>query len=407
MAINLLWRRPHRVWLVPSLKKKKQVITMSVQLPTYNRYDLSIEQAEGTIVTDVNGKEYLDFGSGIGVNNLGHRHPTVQQAIEAQLNQYWHVSNLYKVPIQEEVAQLLVDHSVGDYVFFCNSGAEANEAAIKLARKATGKTKIITCKQSFHGRTMATMSATGQEKIQTGFGPLLPSFEYVPFNDFEAVKNAIDADTGAIMLEVIQGEGGVIVGDTTFLKEVEQLCKDHDLLFIIDEIQTGIGRTAKPFGYQHYGISPDVITVAKGLGNGLPVGAMIAKARYYDILGPGSHGTTFGGNPLAMAAAKAVLGIVFQDEFMKAVDDKATYLHEQLQLKLGQLPFVSEIRGKGLMIGIECKEDVSSIVTSLIEKGLLVLNAGPSVIRLLPPLIVTEQEIDLAVQLIAETIQGN
>ena len=374
---------------------------------TYNRFNLSVAEAEGSKVTDMNGKTYLDFGAGIGVNNLGHRHPTVQEAVQGQLDKYWHVSNLYHVPLQEDVAETLVKNSAGDYVFFCNSGAEANEAAIKLARKATGKSKIITCKQSFHGRTMATMSATGQEKIQTGFGPLLPSFEYVPFNDIQAVNNAIDTDTGAVMLEVIQGEGGVIVGDPSFLKEVEQLCKDNGLLLIVDEIQTGIGRTAKPFGYQHFDISPDVITVAKGLGNGLPVGAMIAKAKYYDILGPGSHGTTFGGNPLAMAAAKAVLGIVFQDEFMKAVEVKATYLHEQLQLKLGQLPFVSEIRGKGLMIGIECKEDVSSIVTSLIEKGLLVLNAGPSVIRLLPPLIVTEQEIDLAVQLIAETIQGN
>jgi len=374
---------------------------------TYNRFDLSVAEAEGTKVTDMNGKTYLDFGSGIGVNNLGHRHLTVQEAVQDQLDKYWHVSNLYHIPLQEDVAQALVNNSAGDYVFFCNSGAEANEAAIKLARKATGKTKIITCKQSFHGRTIATMSATGQEKIQTGFGPLLPSFEYVSFNDIQAVKNAIDADTGAVMLEVIQGEGGVIVGDPTFLKEVEQLCKDNDLLFIIDEIQTGIGRTAKPFGYQHYGISPDVITVAKGLGNGLPVGAMIAKAKYYDVLGPGSHGTTFGGNPLAMAAAKAVLEIVFQDEFIEAVKNKATYLREQLQSKLGELPFVSEIRGKGLMIGIECKDDVSTVVSSLMEKGLLVLNAGPNVIRLLPPLVVTEKEIDLAVQLIAETIQEN
>lgn len=373
---------------------------------TYNRFNLSVAEAEGSKVTDMNGKTYLDFGAGIGVNNLGHRHPTVQEAVQGQLDKYWHVSNLYHVPLQEDVAETLVKNSAGDYVFFCNSGAEANEAAIKLARKATGKSKIITCKQSFHGRTMATMSATGQEKIQTGFGPLLPSFEYVPFNDIQAVNNAIDTDTGAVMLEVIQGEGGVIVGDTTFLKEVEQLCKDHDLLFIIDEIQTGIGRTAKPFGYQHYGISPDVITVAKGLGNGLPVGAMIAKAKYYDVLGPGSHGTTFGGNPLAMAAAKAVLDIVFQDEFMKAVEDKAVYLREQLHLKLGQLPFVSEIRGKGFMIGIECKEDVSSTISALIDKGLLVLNAGPNVIRLLPPLIVTEKEIDIAVELIAETIQN-
>lgn len=378
---------------------------MPALFKTYNRFDLSVAEAEGTKVTDINGKTYLDFGAGIGVNNLGHRHPTVQQAVEDQLDKYWHVSNLYHVPVQEDVAQTLTVNSSGDYVFFCNSGAEANEAAIKLARKATGKEKIITCKQSFHGRTFATMSATGQEKIQTGFGPLLQSFEYVPFNDIAAVEQAIDDHTGAVMLEVIQGEGGVIVGDPSFIKAVEQLCKDNDLLLIIDEIQTGIGRTAKPFGYQHYGISPDVITVAKGLGNGLPVGAMIAKAKYYDVLGPGSHGTTFGGNPLAMAAAKSVLDIVFQDEFIKVIEEKAAYIQEQLHAKLGQLPFVTEIRGKGLMIGIECQDDVSSIVISLMDKGLLVLNAGPNVIRLLPPLVVTEAEIDFAVQLIAEAIQ--
>lgn len=378
---------------------------MSALFNTYNRFDLSVAEAEGSKVTDINGKTYLDFGAGIGVNNLGHRHPAVQQAVKDQLDKYWHVSNLYHVPIQDDVAEALVKNSAGDYVFFCNSGAEANEAAIKLARKATGKTKIITCKQSFHGRTFATMSATGQEKIQTGFGPLLKSFEYVPFNDIEAVKDAIDDNTGAVMLEVIQGEGGVIVGDPSFMKDVEQLCKDNDLLLIVDEIQTGIGRTAKPFGYQHYDISPDVITVAKGLGNGLPVGAMIAKAKYYDVLGPGSHGTTFGGNPLAMAAAKAVLDIVFQDEFIEVIEEKASYLHEKLQSKLGQLPFVSEIRGKGFMIGIECKDDVSTIVSSLLHKGLLVLNASPNVIRLLPPLVVMEKEIDLAVELIYETIQ--
>lgn len=380
---------------------------MPALFKTYNRFNLSVAEAEGTKVTDINGKTYLDFGAGIGVNNLGHRHPTVQQAVTDQLEKYWHVSNLYHIPIQEDVAQALTVNSSGDYVFFCNSGAEANEAAIKLARKATGKTKIITCKQSFHGRTIATMSATGQEKIQTGFGPLLKSFEYVPFNDINAVKEAIDADTGAVMLEVIQGEGGVIVGDQSFIQGIERLCKENNLLLIIDEIQTGIGRTAKPFGYQHYGISPDVITIAKGLGNGLPVGAMVAKAKYYDVLGPGSHGTTFGGNPLAMAAAKAVLDIVFQDEFIEVVEEKSTYLQEQLQAKLGQLSFVSEIRGKGLMIGIECKGEVSGIISALMDKGLLVLNAGPNVIRLLPPLIVTEEEIDLAVKLIYETLKIN
>src|SRR5690625_1922061 len=299
---------------------------MSVQLPTYNRYDVSIDRAEGTIVTDVNGKEYLDFGSGIGVNNLGHRHPTVQQAVEAQLNQYWHVSNLYQVPIQEEVAQLLVDHSCGDYVFFCNSGAEANEAAIKLARKATQKNKIISFQQSFHGRTFATMAATGQEKIRAGYGPMLEAFVYATYNDFASVEQLVDHDTAAIMLEVVQGEGGVIPAEESFIKHIAQLCQEKEILLIVDEIQTGIGRTGKRFGYEHYGIEPDIFTLAKGLGNGLPIGTMLAKKEIGDSFGPGAHGSTFGGNPLAMAAAKAVLETVFTNDFLRAVNDKSEHV---------------------------------------------------------------------------------
>src|SRR5690625_3505852 len=285
---------------------------MSALFPTYKRFNVSVASAEGTTITDVTGKQYLDFGSGISVCNLGHRHPAVQQAVSEQLDKYWHVSNLYEIPLQEKVAQHLTDNSIGDYVFFCNSGAEANEAAIKLARKATGKTKIITFNQSFHGRTYATMSATGQQKIQQGFGPLLETFTYVPYNDLAAFQQALDDNTAAVMLEVIQGEGGVVVSDPEFLQAVAELCEENDVLLMIDEIQTGIGRTGKAFAYEHYGISPDVITLAKGLGNGLPVGAMIAKEKYRDVFGPGSHGTTFGGNPLAMAAAKAVLQTVFQ-----------------------------------------------------------------------------------------------
>lgn len=375
---------------------------MSVQLPTYNRYDVSIDRAEGTIVTDVNGKEYLDFGSGIGVNNLGHRHPTVQQAVEAQLNQYWHVSNLYQVPIQEEVAQLLVDNSVGDYVFFCNSGAEANEAAIKLARKATGKTKIITFEQSFHGRTFATMSATGQDKIKAGFGPMLDTFVHVPFNDLSALEAKIDEQTAAVMLEVIQGEGGVVVGDPSFITGVEKLCEDHDVLLIVDEIQTGIGRTGKPFAYEHYDISPDIITVAKGLGNGLPVGAILAKKAFYEVFDAGSHGTTFGGNPIGMAAARAVLQTIFQADFLQEVERKGHYLQSELIKNLADQPIVTEVRGNGLMVGIVCNSDVSGIVPLLIKEGIFVLGGGPYVIRLLPPLTVTDQEIDQAIQLIME-----
>jgi len=378
---------------------------MTALFATYNRFELTVAEASGTVVKDTDGKEYLDFGSGIGVCNLGHRHPDVQQAIEEQLNKYWHVSNLYHVPLQEEVAELLTANSAGDYVFFCNSGAEANEAAIKLARKASGKTKIITFQQSFHGRTFATMAATGQDKVQQGFGPMLEAFDYVPFNDIEAVKKKIDGETAAVMLEVIQGEGGVIAAEPTFVKELEQLCAEHDILLIIDEIQTGIGRTGAPFAYQHYAISPDIITTAKGLGNGLPVGAMIAKAKFYDDFGPGSHATTFGGNPLAMAAAKAVLQHVFDPAFLQTVEEKSIYLKERLQEEIGETRFVTNIKGKGLMIGIECEKEVTGLIPQLMQQGLLVLNASPYVIRLLPPLTVSKEEIDAAATLIGEAIK--
>lgn len=377
---------------------------MSVLFPTYSRFPVTIAEAEGVTVKDTEGKSYLDFGSGIGVCNLGHRHPIVQTAVEEQLQKYWHVSNLYHVPLQEEVGQLLIDHTVGDYVFFCNSGAEANEAAIKLARKATGKTKIITFKQSFHGRTYATMSATGQQKIQQGFGPLLETFTYVPYNDLAAFQQALDENTAAVMLEVIQGEGGVVVSDPEFLQAVAELCEENDVLLMIDEIQTGIGRTGKAFAYEHYGISPDVITLAKGLGNGLPVGAMIAKGKYRDVFGPGSHGTTFGGNPLAMAAAKAVLQTVLQDEFLTSVEEKGVYLLQQLNETIGTHPKVKEIRGKGFMIGIVYEDEVANLINQLIEYGLFTLSAGPNVIRLLPPLIATKEDIDQAVSLIADVL---
>lgn len=377
---------------------------MSSLFPTYNRFDLSVKEADGTTITDTSGKEYLDFGSGIGVCNLGHRHPEVSKAVEKQLQKYWHVSNLYGQPIQEEVAQLLVHHSEGDYVFFNNSGAEANEAAIKLARKATGKSKIITFNQSFHGRTFATMSATGQNKIHDGFGPLLEEFQYASFNDIDTVRELIDNETAAVMLELIQGEGGVIPAKISFIKKLEQLCEDNNVLLIIDEIQTGIGRTGTAFACEHYDISPHIMTVAKGLGNGFPVGAMIAKKEFYNDFGPGSHGTTFGGNPLAMAAAKAVLSTVLNREFLKEVEEKGNYLQRILTERLEKNSFVSAIRGKGLMIGIYCEDDVSKIITKLMNKGLLVLSAGLNVIRLLPPLTVTVEEIDNAVNLIEESL---
>ncbi|HLR71533.1 MAG TPA: acetylornithine transaminase [Pseudogracilibacillus sp.] len=373
--------------------------------PTYNRYDLSVSQANGTIVEDINGKKYLDFGSGIGVCNLGHRHPDVQKAVEEQLNHYWHMSNLYKQPIQEEVAAFITEDSAGDNVFFCNSGAEANEAAIKLARKVTGKDKIVTFNQSFHGRTFATMAATGQEKVRTGFGPMLESFSYATFNDIDSVKAQLDEHTAAVMLEVVQGEGGVIPASEAFITELAKLCKEKEILLIIDEIQTGIGRTGKRFGYEHYGIEPDIFTLAKGLGNGLPVGAMVAKKEYADAFGPGSHGSTFGGNPLAMAAAKKILEIVFTESFLDEVEEKATYLAEQLDKNITSLAFVKEVRQKGLMVGIECQESTAHLIQKIMHNGLLTLSAGEKVIRLLPPLTVTTDEIDQAVVCLQEILQ--
>jgi acetylornithine/N-succinyldiaminopimelate aminotransferase len=366
---------------------------------------MEIAEAKGTIVKDANGKEYLDFVSGIAVCNLGHCHPAVVEAVEKQLQKVWHVSNLFQNSLQEEVAQLLTKNCEGQYAFFCNSGAEANEAAIKLARKYTGKTKIITFQQSFHGRTFATMSATGQDKIQEGFGPLLPTFVYVPFHDIKALQAAIDYETAAVMVEAVQGEGGVIPASPKFLQEVEQLCQQYGALMIVDEVQTGMGRTGKAFAYQHAEVSPDIITTAKALGNGIPVGAMIGKEKLAAAFGPGSHGSTFGGNMIAMAAAKAVLQLIFQEEFLDEVAAKGEYFLQLLEQEVGGLPIVKDVRGKGLMIGIECQYEVGSLVSKLQRDGLLVLNAGPNVLRLLPPLTVTKEELAKGVEMLKNVLQ--
>ncbi|WP_297990630.1 acetylornithine transaminase [Anoxybacillus sp.] len=372
--------------------------------PTYQRFPITVAKAEGTKLIATDGKQYIDFIAGIAVCNLGHRHPAVQQALEAQLNEVWHVSNLFHLPIQEEVASLLVQHSVGDAVFFCNSGAEANEAAIKLARKHTGRSKIITCEQSFHGRTFATMSATGQAKIHDGFGPLLPTFVYVPFNDIDALEREMDETVAAVMVEVVQGEGGVVVGEKSFLQAAERLCQTYGALLIVDEVQTGIGRTGTLFAYEQFDISPDVITVAKGLGSGFPVGAMIGKKHVVPTFSAGVHGSTFGGNALAMAAAKATLDIVTQPSFLQDVREKGTYFHEQLTKALEHIHIVTHVRGLGLMVGIACNEQVANILPHIHERGLLVLAAGPNVIRLLPPLTVTKEEIDEAVNILQEAL---
>ncbi len=378
---------------------------MSYVFPTYNRLDIELVSGKGTKVKDQSGHSYLDFISGIAVCNLGHCPPVVKEAIEEQLNNLWHVSNLFSISQQEEAAQLLADTSGLGAVFFCNSGAEANEAAIKLAKKHTQKTKILTFKQSFHGRTFATMSATGQEKIHSGFGPLLPTFEYLPYNDEQALDKVNGEDVAAIMVEVIQGEGGVNPGTEAFLQAVQNKCSELDALLIIDEVQTGIGRTGKPFAFQHYSITPDIVTAAKGLGSGFPVGAMIGNEKLISSFSPGTHGSTFGGNPLAMAAAKATLTTIFNDNFLEEVQNKAAYFKEELTKQLLSYPFVKEIKGIGFMIGIELKVEAAETIANLRENGLLTLPAGANVIRLLPPLNVSKEELQQALSIIGQTFK--
>ncbi|WP_410983716.1 acetylornithine transaminase [Bacillus cereus] len=372
--------------------------------PTYGRRSIEIVQGTGATVIDENEKEYLDFTSGIAVCNLGHCHPVLVEAMTKQLQEIWHISNLFPHKVQEKVAALLTEGRDLDYVFFCNSGAEANEAALKLARKHTGKSLVLTFQQSFHGRTFGTMSATGQEKVKMGFGPLLPSFLHIPFNDIEALKEAMNEKVAAVMVEVVQGEGGVLPADISFLQEIEQLCRQYGALYIIDEVQTGIGRTGTLFAYEQTGTSPDIVTAAKALGNGIPVGAMLGRKELMDAFTAGVHGSTFGGNYMAMTAAKEVLQIIKQPSFLQEVNVKGEYLLQKLKKELHDMEWITAIRGKGLMIGVVCKCDVASMIEQLEQEGLLVLQAGTNVLRLLPPLIVTNEEIDKAVNIMKKVM---
>lgn len=378
---------------------------------TYASYPITLVRGKGTRVWDDQGKEYLDFMSGLAVANLGHAPDSVKNALTAQLDQLWHVSNLFGNPNKEKAAKLLVENSCADAVFFCNSGAEANEAAIKLARRYQQKVKgvdryeIITFTQSFHGRTLATLTATGQEKVKDGFRPLPEGFNCnVPLHDIPALEAAINEHTAAIMLELVQAEGGVIPVDPDFLRQVRALCDKHGILLIIDEIQTGMGRTGKLFAYEHYDVQPDIFTLAKGIGSGFPVGAMLAKGDVVNGFVPGAHATTFGGTPIAMAAVVATIETYLKDNIVARGAAASEYLIAQLNEKLAGLPIVDQVRGKGLLIGILCNEPVADLVTELHKRGLLVVTAGPNVIRLLPSLIITNEEIDTAVSLIAAVL---
>ncbi|MBO0472489.1 acetylornithine transaminase [Enterococcus ureasiticus] len=380
---------------------------MSYLFPNYQRKELELIKGSNCTLTDQTGKSYLDFTSGIGVMNLGYNDPELNQVLLEQANLLWHTPNLYENHLQEQVADKLANGK--EYVsYFCNSGAEANEAAIKLARKATGKSKIITFTNSFHGRTYGAMSATGQDSIHAGFEPLVPDFIYVPFNELELLKAEIDQQTAAVMLELIQGEGGVLPAEESWIQAVQSLCKEYGALLIIDEIQTGIGRTGTFYAYEQYQIEPDIFTLAKGLGNGIPVGAMVGKTSLAEFFGPGSHGSTFGGNKLAMSVAYKVVERINQPKFLQDVQKKSQQLYTGLKQLAEKTSMIKVIRGKGLMIGIElADQDTLKIVLDQLEiEGLLTLKAGQTVLRLLPPLTITEKEIDQGIIIIEKVLHN-
>lgn len=379
---------------------------MTKLFPNYSRRSVEFVAGEQNYLIDSDGKKYLDFTSGIGVMNLGYNHPQLNRVLEEQASKIWHTPNLYENSLQETLAKQLAGDQ--DYLaYFCNSGAEANEAAIKLARKTTGKSKIITFEQSFHGRTFGAMSATGQASIHEGFYPLLPEFVYVPYNSLDELKRELDGNTAAVMLELVQGEGGVIPADKDWIQELVALCESNGTLVIVDEVQTGIGRTGTFYASEAYGIEPDIITLAKGLGNGFPVGAMLGKSKYAAAFQPGSHGSTFGGNKLGMAVAGKVTELIRQPDFLKETAKKGVAAFSQLKDNLSELPIVVAVRGCGLMIGIELSESqlVGAAIDKLEENGIIVLKAGSSVLRLLPPLTMNETELSEGIEKICQVLE--
>ena len=366
---------------------------------TYTRFPIALVRGKGVKVWDADGKEYLDFVSGIAVNNLGHNHPAVVRAIQRQSKTLVHVSNLYHIGPQSELARDLCRHSFADRVFFCNSGAEANEAAIKLARRygserLGGKYEIISMHNSFHGRTLATLTATGQEKVRLGFGPLPSGFLQVPFEDLEAAEKAIGEKTVAILVEPIQGEGGVVVPSEEYLQGLRGLCDSRRILLIFDEVQVGMGRTGKLFAYEHFGVEPDIMTLAKALGGGLPLGAMLAKDKVAQSFVPGTHASTFGGNPLVCAVGIVVLNTLLQGGVLDHCVKMGRHLFQGLQSLQDRFDFIREVRGKGLILGMEIDRESSKIVAECMDSGLLILSAGHNnVLRFLPPLTVKKKDV--------------
>ena len=371
---------------------------------TYGRFPITLVKGDGCRVWDDEGREYLDFVAGIAVCSLGHSSPLVQRALQEQAGKLVHVSNLYYTEPQTDLAQLLVENSFADRVFFCNSGAESNEAAIKLARKYSmekfgpDRHVIISMRNSFHGRTMATLSATGQEKIQVGYDPLLQGFRFVPYNDIKALEMSMGEDVCAVMMEPIQGEGGVVCPDPGYLEGVRALCSEKGVALIFDEVQVGMGRTGKLFAHEHYGVTPDIMTLAKALGNGLPIGAMLSTEELAQAFGPGSHATTFGGTPLATAVSKAVLKSLLDDGWVTHAENMGDYFKAGLDRLSKKYECIKDIRGLGLIIGVELDVPGAPVVEACRQKGFLIICAQERVLRFVPPLIVEKEEIDLLLE---------
>ena len=390
-----------------ALKDTIQTLYTEKHFQTYRRFPLTLIKGRGTRVYDTDGKEYLDALAGIAVNNVGHCHPRVVEAIKDQAESLIHISNLYHNIPQSTLAKLLTEVSGIDRVFFCNSGLEANEGAIKFARKygeSKGKNgPIIYFTGCFHGRSISSISM-GKEAFQKGFGPLPEGFKQLPYNDLDALEN-IDEDTKAIFVECVQGEGGVIPANRDFLEIINEVCKANDILLVVDEVQTGMGRTGKMFSYEHFNIDPDIVTLAKGLGSGVPIGAILAKDAVASAFQPGDHGSTFGGNPLACAAAIASLEVILEDNLLEHTRKTGTYLINQITDLVKNYDFIKEVRGAGLMVGIEFEEPCREFALKLMDKGLLVSCTAMNVIRLVPPLIITKEEVNEIVAILKTVLE--
>ncbi len=379
-------------------------------MPNYARAPLCLVRGEGVRVWDTDGKEYLDFVGGIAVDALGHSHPKIVGAIREQATVLLHVSNLYQIPSQIHLAKLLCEHSFADRAFFCNSGAEANETAIKLARKyatdtlASDRTDIVTMRGGFHGRTMGALSATPTEKYQHGFGPLLPGFKHVPFGDLAAVERAVDNRTAAILVEPVQGEGGVHVAPDGYLAGLRRIADASGALLMFDEVQTGLGRTGRLWAYEHWGVEPDVMTLAKALASGIPIGAVLARESCARVMTAGTHGSTFGGNPFATTVAVATLTTLLEEKLPERAARLGAYLQDRLRALASRTPAIKLVRGKGLLVGMDLDRAAAGVVSACRDQGLLVLTAGDAVLRLSPPLVVEEADVDRAVEILAQAL---